>query len=213
MKNLNLNFSVGLQIALLLGTPLAMAKTDVKASMQQLKTNEQNAKANKKQYDENDSIASKNIVEVTAAIKQLREQKGKLVGNSQNLEKNRAILDKMKQKLQEFSSDESTQLKKEAGEIASLRATLEKLEQNKKQRLDNIETYQQKIADVEKERANWVEQNKAFSQIQKELDTKESKALTEREKWIEKRKGYREESTKWEKESELAEQTRVKMEN
>ena len=47
-------------------------------------------------------------------------------------------------------------------------------------------------------------------QIQKEIDGKETKALAEREKWIEKRKGYRGEQAKWEKESEVAEQQRVK---
>ena len=34
--------------------------------------------------------------------------------------------------------------------------------------------------------------------------------MAEREKWIEKRKGYRTEGAKWQKESDLAEQHRVK---
>ena len=49
-----------------------------------------------------------------------------------------------------------------------------------------------------------------IQQIQKELEAKEQKALAEREKWIEKRKGYRAEQAKWEKESQIAEQQRVK---
>lgn len=37
------------------------AKTDVKGGLQQLKTNEANAKANHEQYEANSEIASKNI--------------------------------------------------------------------------------------------------------------------------------------------------------
>ena len=188
----------------------AAAKTDVKGSLQQLKTNEENAKANKKQYDENGEIAGKNIVEVTAAIKQLREQKQQLQGNSQNLDKNRAVLDKMREKLAEYSKEETAQMKKEDAEIAQLKSTLDKLEANKHQREENIQAYQQKIEDVDKEKADWDSQKTAFTAIQKEIDSKETKAMAEREKWIDKRKGYRVEGAKWDKESEVAEQHRVK---
>jgi hypothetical protein len=34
--------------------------------------------------------------------------------------------------------------------------------------------------------------------------------MSEREKWIKKRQGYREEAAKWSKESQIAEQNRVK---
>ncbi len=58
-----------------LASATAFAKTDVPAALQQLKTNETNAKSNFKQYEDNAEIASKNIVEVTTAIKSLRDQK------------------------------------------------------------------------------------------------------------------------------------------
>lgn len=199
-------------LALVSFSALASAKTDVKAALSQLKTNEENAKANKKQYDENADIASKNIVEVTGAIKSLREQKASLTGNSQNLQKNLAILDKMKERLQVFSSEEQKEMKKEEAQIAQLKAALEKLEANKLKREQNVQAYQQKIADVDQEKKDWAEQKEAFASIQKELDTKETKALAEREKWIEKRKGYRAEGAKWDKESQVAEQNRVKFE-
>lgn len=188
----------------------ASAKTDVKAALSALKTNEDNAKANHKQYDENAEIASKNIVEVTNAVKQLRDQRAALAGNAQNLQKNLAILDKMKERLQQFSKEEAAQLKKEEAQIAQLKATLEKLEANKVKREANLDAYAQKVTEVEKEKTDWAEQKEAYAAIQKELDSKEAKALAEREKWIEKRKGYRAEAGKWEKESQVAEQQRVK---
>lgn len=188
----------------------ASAKTDVKGALSALKTNEDNAKANHKQYDENAEISSKNIVEMTNAIKQLREQRTALAGNAQNLQKNLAILDKMKERLQQFSKEESTALKKEEAQIAQLKAALEKLEANKLKREQNIDAYTVKITEVDKEKQDWASQKEAYASIQKELDSKEQKALAEREKWIEKRKGYRAEATKWEKESQVAEQQRVK---
>ena len=199
-------------LAVFLFTQGAWAKTDVNDALQQIKTNEDNAKGNKKQYQENESIASKNIVEVTAAIKALREQKTQLTANTLNLDKNRAILEKMQQKLQEYTQGETQDLKKEDAQITQLKATLTKLEANKKQHEENLATYQQKINDVNTEKADWDSQKQGIVQIAKDLDSKEAKALTEREKWIAKRKGYHEESAKWEKESEIAEQHRVKFE-
>src|SRR5690606_2043616 len=96
-----------LLLSAVFATSTALARTDVQGALQQLKTNENNAKANQKQYEENADIASKNIVEVTQAIKHLRDQKGKLNANSTNLNKNKAILDAMKTKLQQFKNQET----------------------------------------------------------------------------------------------------------
>lgn len=188
----------------------AYAKTDVTGALGQLKTNEDNAKSNLKQYEDNAEIASKNIVEVTAAIKALRDQKTQLTGSAANLNKNLAILEKMKERLQTFNKEEQAAMKKEETQIAQLKSQLEKLEANKAKREQNIASYGEKITEVDKEKTDWQEQHQAFASIQKELDVKEAKAMTEREKWIEKRKGYRGESAKWEKESQVAEQARVK---
>src|SRR5262245_43697904 len=107
MKNdkqnvLKISTLAGLGLTLGLATSsAAFGKTDVDGAIDQLKTNEENAKANKKQYQENVDIVTKNINEVAAAIKTLHDQKTQLVSNSQNLEKNRAAVEKMKAKLAE----------------------------------------------------------------------------------------------------------------
>jgi chromosome segregation ATPase len=188
----------------------AHAKTDVGATVQQLKTNEENAKANLKQYQVNTDISSKNIAEVNEALKQIRGQRTQLTSNAQNLEKNRAILDKMKVKLQEFKNDEAAQLKREDAQIAQLRKTLEVLEANKAKREQNMTTYDAKIAEVEKEKGDWDGQKAVFTTLSQELDKKEKTALAERQRWIEKRDGYKTEADKWSKEAKVAEETRVK---
>lgn len=213
----NGDIKIGIRVAALIAImglgAEAWARTDVKAAVEQLKTNESNAKGNQKQYEDNAEIASKNIVEVTSAIKQLREQKSQLNANANNLERNRAILDKMKEKLETFKSGEVEALKREGAQIAQLRSALEKLEANKVIREQNVETYTQKIVEVEQEKKDWNDQKETFASISKELDGKEKKALAEREKWIEKRKGYKTEAGKWAKEAQVAEQQRVKFDH
>lgn len=191
-------------------TVSAHAKTDVAGTVQQLKTNEENAKANHKQYQANTEISTKNIGEVNEALKQIRTQRTQLTSNAQNLEKNRAVLEKMKLKLQEFKNDEAAQMKREDTQIAQLRKTLEVLEANKAKREQNMTTYDEKIAEVEKEKADWDGQKAVFTTLNQELDKKEKTALAERQRWIEKRDGYKAEADKWSKEAKLAEETRVK---
>lgn len=191
-------------------TVSAHAKTDVAGTVQQLKTNEENAKANHKQYQANTEISTKNIGEVNEALKQIRTQRTQLTSNAQNLEKNRAVLEKMKLKLQEFKNDEAAQMKREDTQIAQLRKTLEVLEANKAKREQNMTTYDEKIAEVEKEKADWDGQKAVFTTLNQELDKKEKTALAERQRWIEKHDGYKAEADKWSKEAKLAEETRVK---
>lgn len=191
-------------------TVSAHAKTDVAGTVQQLKTNEENAKANHKQYQANTEISTKNIGEVNEALKQIRNQRTQLTSNAQNLEKNRAVLEKMKLKLQEFKNDEAAQMKREDTQIAQLRKTLEVLEANKAKREQNMTTYDEKIAEVEKEKADWDGQKAVFTTLNQELDKKEKTALAERQRWIEKRDGYKAEADKWSKEAKVAEETRVK---
>ena len=190
----------------------AFAKTDVPAAMGQLKVNEENAKGNRKQYDDNVEIATKNVVEVTAAIKQLREQRARMSGSSQSLEKNLAILDTVKAKLIGFKAEETAAQKKEDMQVAQIKGLLEKLEANKAKRQQNLAAYDQKLAEVETERGDWSMQKQSFGSIQKELDQKEAKASAERDQWIAKRNGYRDESAKWDKEAKAAEEQRIKYE-
>ncbi len=197
-------------LGLLLLGPSADAKTNVPKALEQLKTNEVNAKANFKQYKENEDISGQNIVEATAAVKKLRDQKQQLSSNAANLEKNRAILDQMKTKYKEYQAQESKVMEQEAAEIARLQALLDKLEANRLARQKNIESYDAKIAEVDNEKASWDAQSAAFAEVQREIASKETEALAARQKWIDKRKEYRAEAVKWQKESKIAENHRAK---
>jgi hypothetical protein len=190
----------------------AFAKTDVKGAMKRLQENETNAKDNLKQYETNKDISHKNAEEVTKAVKELRAQRKALTDNSQNLEKNRAILDAMKKKIAGFKTHEQELLKTEEAQKAQLQALIDKLEKNRLQREQNIASYDAKIQEIENEKNNWDQQRAEMASIQQEIDTKEKIALAERQKWIEKYKGYTEEAKKWDRQAASAEETRVKFE-
>ena len=58
---------------------------------------------------------------MTAAIKSLRDQKVQLTNSASNLNKNLAILEKMKERLQTFNKEEQAAMKKEEAQIAQLK--------------------------------------------------------------------------------------------
>lgn len=205
------SIKVGIVAGLSIGA-LAFAKTNVKEALNQLKENEVNAKDNLKQYEVNREISKKNAEEVTSAIKELRAQRKALGENSQNLEKNRAILDAMKKKIVVFKKQEQDLLKTEEAQKAQLQALIDKLESNRLKREQNIAAYDQKIVEIENEKQNWDRQKSEMVAIHEEINAKEKVALKEREKWINKYKGYGSEAKKWDRQAASAEETRVKFE-
>ncbi len=188
----------------------AQGRTDVQAGLEQLQENATNSKSNYDQYKENMEISSGNVVETTQAIKDLRDQRKQLTMNQSNIEKNKMALDKMKAKLVGHKTTEAEKLKKEEAQIAEVRVVLDKLEANKRQREMNLAAYESKIQEIDKEKTEWDSQRKAAGELTKDLSTKETEVLAEREKWIEKKKGYRGEAMKWYKQAQNAEQTQAK---
>jgi len=74
----------------------------------------------------------------------------------------------------------------------------------------NLAAYDAKIQELEKEKADWDAQRKAASELTGEINKKETEAVAERQKWTEKRKGYRAEAEKWLNNARTAEQTYTK---
>lgn len=199
-----------LAILALILAPSAYGRTDVEGGLEQLRENTVNSKANYEQYKDNMEISSNNVVETTKAIKELRDQRKQLTLNQSNIEKNKAALDKMRVKLVGHKAAEQEKMKTEAAQIAEVRALLEKLETNKRQREMNLAAYEAKIQEIDKEKSEWDSQRKVASELTKDIDQKEREVLAEREKWIEKKKGYRSEAVKWHKQAQTAEQTETK---
>ena len=199
-------------LALLFTSGSVFAGTDVKGSIEKLKTNEDNAKSNFKQYQANVDVSSKNIKEAEEALRQLREQKKKLLMSGGDIDKNRVALDQVQKRLEGYKAHESEEMKKEDVHLAKLQEMVKRLEANKDQRTKNIAEYDSKIADVEKERQNWQSSQQEVGALKKEIEDKETKAVAERDKWVVKKKDYQAEAAKWEKQSHTASEMRAKVE-
>lgn len=196
----------------LLAAGIAHAATDVVSSVAKLKTNEENAKENLKQYQANAEIASKNVKEADAAIAQLRDQKKKLINSGGNVEKNRLALEQVQKRIEGYRNQEAEAMKKEDAHIAKLKEMVSKLETNKVQREKNIAEYDAKIAEIDRERKNWQNSQNEVAALKKEIEDKEARAVAERDKWNSKKKEYQTEATKWEKQARHATETRAKVE-
>lgn len=196
-----------LTLTLILVPAFTFANPDVEEKMQKLKTNIENSRSNEKQYRRNHETSSKNIDEINKALDALREQRVDLRLDSKNVEKNKQALEQMKQKVLGYKKEEADKLAKEEARIKEVRALLNELETLKMGREQNMTLYDQKIADIEKEKADWDVQIKTAVEIEKEINRREQDMLNERKKWTQKKDAYKLEADKWAKQASDAEVT------
>lgn len=200
----------GIAAALILSGPAANAKTDTAKQIEKLKVNAENSEANYEQYRANLEIVNKNIEQADGALKEIRKMKTQLVSNTQNVEKNKQALMKLEQELGKLKAKELEEIKKDEAQIAELRKVLEKLEANKRVREQNVAAYDQKVLEVQKERADWDSQVQQMASLQKQLNEKEQKAAEEKATWTAKRKDYEGEAKKWQAQAASARETYTK---
>ncbi len=187
-------------------------QTNVPQSLEQIKTNVENSQLNASQYQDNHEIASQNVVETSAAIKNLQNSRKQLVSGGENVQKNKKLLDDLKKKIQVLSKQEQDRLKVDEGQIAEVKAFLAKLESNKSAREANLAAYAHRLEEIDREKEDWDKQKEQVAELMKEIEAKERQAAQDRDLWIRKRNEYRAEAAKWSKASEVAAQnhTRIK---
>ncbi len=130
--------------------------------------------------------------------------------NQGSIEKNKAALDKMKQKIASLKVAEQEKLKKEEAQIQEVKALLEKLESNKRTREMNMAAYDAKVQEIEKEKSDWDSQRQVASELTKVIDQKEAEATTEKAKWSSKKNEYHTEALKWYKQAEKSDQAQAR---
>ncbi len=196
-----------LLIGALFFSGLAFADQDQKSqALDKLKTNAENSKSNLDQYKQNLDISTKNVSETTAALKTLKDQRAQLHRNAANIETGKAKLDDIKKQVIKFHDTEAQNIKKEEAAIAEIKKTLEKLEANQKKRAENLVVYDGKVKEIEQEKLDWDKQKSSLHEIEATLNSQEKQTTEEHEKWLKKKQAYREETTKWEKQNQLADQ-------
>lgn len=183
------------------------AKTEVKVELGKLKTNAENSEHNYKQYQSNLEIVDRNIKQADSAAKELTNLKTQLQKNAKNVDKNKAALVKLETDVKTLKTKEVGRISKDEQQIQALKKILDKLEANKRNRELNVQAYDQKLAEIKKERADWNKQISQMTTLQAQIDKKKSEALGEKTKWKQKRKDYASEAKKWGKENKNAKAT------
>lgn len=177
------------------------ARTSTEGQIQKLKENAENSEHNYNQYQSNLEIVDRNIKQAGDAGKELDRLKGQLEKNVQNVDKNKQALTKLETDINGFKTAEKTRIAKDDEQIAQLKALLEKLEKNKKQRELNMLAYDKKLGEIQIERGLWDKQVEQMADLQKQIQQKKQLATTEKDGWSKKRKDYSGEAEKWKKES------------
>ena len=188
---------------LLLGSFVAHAETmTANKGLDKIKTNLDNSKANKSEYDRNLTIVSKNVDEVVKAKTTVQKQKetvsGEIVKNNDSLKK---VLLQEREISQLLAQEKEKQLT-EAKQVEQLEKTLAQVRQNQLKREQVIADYQSQLKLTGDEKKTWKDR-------EGELRAQESKTIqsirtlaSEEVTWNNKKKGYEGESKRWASESD-----------
>ena len=179
----------------------AEARTTVKESLEQLKTNAENSEFNYRQYQDNLDVVNKNVEQSDKAIKELKKLKSQLISNTQNVDKNKKALVDMEKEILVLKQKEQAKLAQEEKHLETVRKILADLEANKKKREENALAYDKMTEQVKQEQQDWDKQVQEMTNLQAEIGKKEAAALTEKKNWEAKRKDYEAEAKKWERQA------------
>ena len=175
----------------------ALAKTNVKAQIAQLKTNAENSEFNRKQYQDNLDIVNKNVGQANKAIGELGAMKRQLFYNTRNVDKNEKQLTFMEHDIQRLETKEQFKMNDENKQINVVQKYLAELQSNEKKRQDNLKAYNKMLQEAQNEEKEWTTQVKQMAQLEAELSTKQQQAEKEKTLWIGKRKDYVEQARIW----------------
>ncbi len=170
--------------------------------LNKIKSNLENANANKKEYGRNLDIVNKNVSEVSKAKSTVQKQKdtvsGEIVKNNDSLKK--VML--QERDINGLITEEKTKLQAETKQAEQLEQLLNQVKQNQAKREAIITDYQNQLKMVGDEKKSWKDR-------ESELRAQESKTIqgirtlaSEEATWNNKKKGYEGEEKRWTAETE-----------
>jgi chromosome segregation ATPase len=169
---------------------------------EKIKTNVENSKLNKVEYDKNLNTVNGNISEITKAkttvVKQKETVSGEIVQNNESLKK--VIL--QEREINQLISTEKEKLAVESKQLEQLEKLTAQIKQNQDQRNALIADYQGQLSTN-------IEEKKAWKGRESELRAQEGKTIqalrglaSDETNWKNKQKGYEIEVKRWSAESE-----------
>ena len=174
----------------------------VQQGLEKIKTNFENSKANKNEYDKNLSIVKSNITEISkakaAVIKQKNDVSTEIVKNNESLKK---VLVQEKE-IQAYIKSEEDKVTAESKQVAQLEGLIAQIKKNQEERANIIANYQEQLRTATDEKVAWKAR-------EGELRTQEGETIkvirgvaSEETNWTNRKKGYEIEVKRWSAEAE-----------
>jgi chromosome segregation ATPase len=182
---------------------LAVAEPyQVQQGLDKIKTNFENSKANKSEYDKNLNIVNGNITEISkakaAVIKQKNDVSTEIVKNNESLKK---VLVQEKE-IQAYIKSEEDKVAAESKQVEQLEGLIAQIKKNQEQRSAIIANYQEQLRTASEEKVAWKSR-------EGELRTQEGETIkvirgvaSEEVSWMNRKKGYEIEVKRWSAEAE-----------
>jgi len=192
-------------IATLVTTIASLAVAEpyqVQQGLDKIKTNFENSKANKNEYDKNLNIVNNNITEISkakaAVIKQKNDVSTEIVKNNESLKK---VMVQEKE-IQAYIKAEEEKVAVESKQVEQLEGLIAQIKKNQEQRAAIIANYQDQLKTASDEKLAWKSR-------EGELRTQEGETIkvirgvaSEEANWANRKKGYEIEVKRWSAEAE-----------
>lgn len=197
MKNLFMATLVTTIASLALAEPY-----QVQQGLDKIKTNFENSKANKNEYDKNLNIVNSNITEISkakaAVIKQKNDVSSEIIKNNESLKK---VMIQEKE-IQAYIKAEEDKVAAESKQVEQLEGLIAQIKKNQEQRAAIIASYQEQLKTASDEKVAWKNR-------EGELRTQEGETIkvirgvaSEEANWMNRKKGYEIEVKRWSAEAE-----------
>jgi chromosome segregation ATPase len=174
----------------------------VNQGLEKIKTNFENSKANKNEYDKNLNIVNKNIDEISkakaAVVKQKNDVSAEIVKNNESLKK---VLVQEKE-IQSYIKVEEDKIAAEAKQVQQLEALVAQIKKNQEQRAAIVANYQEQLRVASEEKTAWKSREGELRNQEGETIKVIRGVASEETNWMNRKKGYEIEVKRWTAESE-----------
>lgn len=188
-------------------TSFAFAQVDIDKKMTLLEKNVENAESNFKQFKENLVISVKNFNEATRVVNELRTLKKQAVRDTKRSDTNSLVFGQVVGKYNEYVAQEQSNILKEEEAVKKLEALIVSIKENTDKRRNLITAYTDEINKSQDEIEKWRTKKREVASVIEDIDGRESGALGERKKWMDKKEVYKQETKKWAREVKSAKKT------
>ena len=185
----------------------AFAQVDIDKKMDLLDQNVKNAESNFSQFRDNLNISVKNFNEATRVVNELRKLKKQALRDTKRSETNALVYGQVMGKYNEFVASEESNILKEDEAIKKLEGLIANIKANTDARRALIASYTVEIEKAEAEMGVWREKKREVASVIEDIGDRETGALDERKKWMDKKEVYKKETRKWSKELKGAQKT------